>query len=139
MVTTRMLCIKFPDVVCKNINIYVTFLPIFVRVKYLAFILGLLLQVLTCFPCSDTEECTPVQITVTDHPVTTHDNHRHENESCSPFCVCSCCAAVTVFVPEIYPLFPEIKKFETRATYIIGQEQLHSYEDQNIWQPPQLS
>ena len=107
--------------------------------KYLALLLSLLMQVLTCLPCSDTEECRPVTAHVANDGIPSHEDHRHENERCSPFCVCSCCAAVTVCIPEIYPLMPVPEKFETAISYIMGQEQFHSHEDQKIWQPPQLS
>ncbi len=98
--------------------------------------MGFFLLYLSCLPCGDSMECNikeEVKISVTDN----HQEHNHDAESCTPFCVCSCCAAsayyspfsksqVTkiVFQPSMYPLYDVA--FNAEVYY-------------SIWQPPKIS
>lgn len=104
--------------------------------KFLFFIMGFFLLYLSCLPCGDSKECnvkTPVEISATDN----HQQHNHPAEICTPFCICSCCAASAfystfskaqvnkiVFQSQKYPLYNVA--FNTEAHY-------------SIFQPPKLS
>jgi len=63
--------------------------------KLLAAILSIYILVLTALPCIDEPEDHSVQKNVITQNST--DNHQHEENHCSPFCTCQCCATPVVF------------------------------------------
>src|SRR5690349_4783185 len=99
--------------------------------KLLVFIMSLLVLGLSCLPCS--------YETMLEHKITKHDredaDHNHD-DSCSPFCHCTCCAGFSVnhFTATVSECALSNSKFFT------------DYLPDNIievslpiWQPPQLS
>lgn len=79
----------------------------------------------------------------TEQPQTTisaNNNHAHNDnkkETCSPFCICSCCG-VRVSLP-IQILFPTAA-LDTKTTKQFSNYTFSFQSVQfNIWQPPKLS
>jgi len=91
---------------------------------------------LSCFACSDGEECN-VQAEAKISATNSHEQHNHDTEACTPFCTCSCCAVSTfysnaakahtpkvVFQSEKYPLY----------NIAFNTEVYHC-----VWHPPKIS
>jgi hypothetical protein len=102
-------------------------------------ILAFYVAVLSCFPCQDA----PARLAHDSSPQAglVHDDAGHKDQPgdfCSPFCICSCCASVSMppmvfgFVPpSSLPDNPE-KSFQYKASF--NQTNAHL-----IWQPPRLA
>lgn len=87
---------------------------------------------LAVIPCGDKGDCNEVNPTAMQN---THQEE-HEDEMCTPFCVCSCCAThfvvksfqsiqnQTAVINTVYTVLPESKT----STAVIP-----------IWQPPKLA
>jgi len=91
---------------------------------------------MSCLPCNDIKECNDLQKTSISAKGQ-HQGHNHSAETCTPFCICSCCA--------VSPLYYSIIK--TPATGIEFLPGKHPLQDERvitdvyfaIWQPPQLT
>lgn len=102
--------------------------------RLIAFILNIMIVVFSCLPCSDANasEKTGVQYEMSTAKSTHHD---HQKDSCSPFCICSCCAMVYMHTGLILfttngPLgTPVYNNFLSPHTQQIAIA---------IWQPPKL-
>ncbi len=86
---------------------------------------------LAVIPCGDEGECNEVK-----HEQTSQNSGDHENEICTPFCVCSCCATHFVVKPfqTIHTQIAEIN-----SKYIVHPESEISTAVIVIWQPPKLA
>lgn len=114
-------------------KITLTFAP----VRVFASMLSIYLLFLALLPCGDRQECTlflenPAISTSSDH-----ENHEHENEYCSPFCLCSCCGlsmnkecVEITYLNSIARLPSSIPQYEEKAPRDIYF---------SIWQPPKIS
>jgi len=102
--------------------------------RLLAFILGFLVLVLSCVPCKDTsfadKSAYAKQLTKTAPDDDTHD------DSCSPFCHCSCCASVSIehHVAVVEDPLPAFAVLHT-PRYIESIREISI----PVWQPPKLS
>jgi hypothetical protein len=104
-------------------------------VKWFPFILSLYILGLSCLPCGDNAVCAEDAATL-DITASGHDDHEHQADLCSPFCVCICCGMtftpgydkipVTEIPPVHQTIIPSHTNFFTPEVYI------------NIWQPPKL-
>lgn len=101
--------------------------------KIITGLLSAYLLMLMVMPCSDAH----AQIVTTSHAqISQLDNDHHDVELCTPFCVCSVCAAAIVLQPTVEfeaiqfdPYFKEASNFYSFiASSFFG----------SIWQPPQL-
>lgn len=93
--------------------------------------------ILSVLPCTDKEECNePTQTHISIN--TEHQNHNHETEHCSPFCICACCG--TNISITFFTTFQIIERpiFNTSISYSLFNEHIKSNFFGNIWQPPQL-
>ena len=104
---------------------------------WLKIIFPFYLLILTCMPCADNcyDEVQPTQTTIST--TDTHSHNDTEKESCSPFCICSCCSIpVSISSPILFPsaiiIAQSINKF-SNYTFSFQSVQF------NIWQPPKLS
>ena len=88
---------------------------------------------LSVMPCNDEQDCKEAKHT---EQVAQADNHEHENEVCTPFCVCSCCATHILFSNfsndfsidnERATVYTEPANAELRSAII------------SVWQPPKLT
>ncbi|MBC7938093.1 MAG: hypothetical protein H7Y86_22315 [Rhizobacter sp.] len=87
---------------------------------------------LSCMPCGDSSDCSveeKVSVVLNDSD---HQDHEDE-ENCTPFCVCACCAAPVFQAQAVIA----IKKFSQQIVLnIYPEEKFFSASFGNIWQPP---
>jgi len=103
--------------------------------KYLALLISLYCTFLAILPCQDREDVA-AQVT---HVIIQKGHatpERCSQETCPPFCNCTCCSSarqvvsktsLTVFTKTVVPVYPGLSTPETQSKAI------------SIWQPPQLS
>lgn len=103
--------------------------------KYIALIFSLYFALLALLPCQDREDMM-ASITHSTFQKSHAPNDERGQETCPPFCTCSCCSTARhlteVVRTEIFTktIFTEYPHLEIPAL----QEQ-----PINIWQPPQIS
>ncbi len=90
--------------------------------------------VLSLAPCGDSVECGERNKTEKSH-----NSHKHENENCTPFCICTCCGQ-PVASNINYPVVQTVSKPEifNKSVAIYNQTFFPKY-CANIWQPPKIS
>ena len=102
--------------------------------KFLAFIVSILVLAQSVMPCGDKESITSEAKSKTE--LTKANNQQpDQRDDCSPFCSCSCCAGVAFLAPSM------------KVSYLIAQMTPVYYGTITthlfrialpIWQPPQL-
>lgn len=102
--------------------------------KFFAFIMAIIVLVLSCMPCTDTFAMTTrkAKTEITKSPA----SHNQPSDACSPFCQCACCAGFSVY--------HSLNRFAIIEVMVINQH-YSSYLPSEIievslpvWQPPQL-
>ena len=104
--------------------------------KWSAFLLGIYVLLLSFLPCADSRECNVASGPRVMVLKSGHEGHDHQQESCTPFCICACCGTVTIFQQAVsFPVPP--KRLQERPEFhdVIS---FHSYDFHTVWQPPQL-
>jgi len=102
--------------------------------KALAVILSLYIFILATLPCVDR----PIEKALHQSGLSCKDadNHEHESDHCSPFCVCNCCGNPVVSMESF--LLSNVFQFSEKLVFwytpIIESNPYHF-----IWQPPKLS
>src|SRR5690348_13758934 len=92
---------------------------------------------LSVFPCSDRNSCADEKMNgITVVETGTHNHSSSEQDFCSPFCNCACCA-VSVQVTIGNVLLPSFSH-NTKAL-IPYQEKSLLNSPHSIWQPPRLA
>ncbi len=99
--------------------------------KIISFIFSFYFFTLAIIPCCDETECNELEQT-TIAQSQDHSTHQHENEICSPFCICSCCGGITI-ITETVSTGTEIVTTELQA--VSSNSKLLSVY-LAIWQPP---
>ncbi len=107
--------------------------------KFLTYLFSLYILALSIMPCSDLQnECSELN-TKSSHNQK-HDHQTDHEDSCSPFCTCSCCGMViafnfenTSFRIKALRLFPQ-----NRKEVIIKNSIFYSNFYGSIWQPPKV-
>ncbi|WP_291086628.1 DUF6660 family protein [Flavobacterium sp. BFFFF1] len=130
-----------------SINFYIKFpqsrhciktFVIFTTVKTLSLILSCLFAVLSCIPCADGGD----DAGCSDSKATTEkgsaDNDHKGSDLCSPFCICSCCAAHAINFSTALTFEPVMISELISRQEIIYKSPLASSFTGSIWQPPQL-
>ena len=102
--------------------------------KFFTIIFSIYILVLSLAPCSDSVECDEGNKTEQSH-----NNHKHENENCTPFCICACCGQ-PVASNINYPVAQTVSKPEifNKSISIYNQTFISQF-NANIWQPPKIS
>lgn len=97
-----------------------------------ALLFSLYILLLTALPCADA----PTGKHRHEDPVAQNAPSHADNDQCSPFCTCNCCAMAMVC---------QVQAVDFKVTTIV-REQLTEYptffvpqRSGDIWQPPQLS
>jgi hypothetical protein len=107
-------------------------------VKVIRFIFTLYITFVTVYPCSDGNTCLDEQkagITVVNE--STHEHGSSERDLCTPFCICSCCAAQVQISSLAYQ---EFLTFEHNTKQLaLYFERPISNTSHSIWQPPKIS
>ena len=95
--------------------------------------MAIIVLVQSCMPCTDVFANKPVKASA--EITKTRESKEANNECCSPFCQCACCAGFTFTfypVPSITPVpevCPQYTELNTRSIIEVSLP---------IWQPPQL-
>jgi hypothetical protein len=96
-------------------------------------LLSIYFLTLSALPCTDEQVGAEKQDT--ELTVAGHTSHDHEQETCSPFCICACCG-VSVFL--------SMNTCEIRITEVPVNNSIPFVSGQvlevpqSIWQPPKL-
>ena len=104
--------------------------------KFLAFILSIIVLALTCVPCTDAEGLTmhsgknDASITKANCPF-----GADQRDDCSPFCTCNCCAGFSIHNNITSLSSIEIYTKLQFATYLPANTAEISLP---VWQPPRL-
>jgi hypothetical protein len=106
---------------------------IFVQLKRALYILFCFYFIyLAAMPCGDKGDCNEINPTAAQ---STHQEE-HQDEMCTPFCICSCCA--THFLVKDFP--PTLKPVAVINTvYTVHKESKISSAIISIWQPPKIA
>ncbi len=84
-------------------------------------------------------ECNTSMNTAIVAAATDHDNHQHEDESCSPFCSCACCGQVCYINFQLTNMAVVTSLANTAQYFMYTNSFLPSNLFGNIWQPPKCS
>ncbi|HEY1045855.1 MAG TPA: DUF6660 family protein [Bacteroidia bacterium] len=100
--------------------------------KILTNALWVYLLTLLVLPCNDNcgSESHEQPITMEQ----AQDHHEEENDLCTPFCICSCCAT-PVLVDQVSDLELNIAEFAGHSDYYHSSFSSYSH---SIWQPPKI-
>jgi hypothetical protein len=102
--------------------------------NYIATLLVIYMIALMLLPCSDA--CSSHQHNIPSNVQTAQDYHQADEDVCSPFCFCSCCATpMTIYHLQTFGFIPHltVQDFSTiELAFICNAEA-------TIWQPPKLS
>jgi hypothetical protein len=93
------------------------------------------IMALTIMPCTDSITCENKTSTASTQQ---HDHREDDTDSCSPFCVCSCCGVAGVLFSSPTLFFERIKKADTpilASTYNSAFISTYFY---TFWQPPKI-
>jgi hypothetical protein len=107
-------------------------------VKVIQLLFALHVLFLAVYPCSDKETCIDEMktgITFIDNG--SHDHNTSEQDFCTPFCICSCCAA-HIQVNQVSDISIATLVHNTKlATFYFQRPLLNNAK--SIWQPPKLA
>jgi hypothetical protein len=113
-------------------------LSIFAPMKAIVFFMAIYILVLSAVPCNDMHnKCNSKNV---KSVLTQNHNHQQDkDDSCTPFCTCSCCSASVVAL-NFTPF--RIKKpavFSITQKIIIRNFSFVSNYFGTIWQPPKIT
>jgi len=102
--------------------------------KTLAGLLAIYMLALVVMPCMDT--CDSQHHNTITTIQSAQEHHEAENDICSPFCSCNCCASFIVIssVVSITTFFPPTDK-----DFPIYDAPFYSSISADHWQPPKIS
>lgn len=99
------------------------------------FLFSIYFFVIFTMPCGDIVERNTKSLNSSIELTTDHETHDHQQESCSPFCICSCCGTTAITIAtnihEISVAVITVNQFFSQPTSHITEVSLA------IWQPPQ--
>lgn len=104
--------------------------------KLFTFFLAIYLVSLALIPCGDKKDCNlAAKQGISAIASETHSKKAHAEETCTPFCICSCCSiSMNAAIAVIYISIPSEKVDNTIAftkTYPLGSQL-------SVWQPPKI-
>ncbi len=107
--------------------------------RFITFLLAIYILLLSIVPCSDTHnDCVTKDTQKKEIGTSHHDHNQDQDDNCSPFCTCSCCAmAYTVMNFSQYEC-KVLKEYTFSEKVAIPEESYHSNYYGNIWQPPKI-
>jgi hypothetical protein len=103
-------------------------------VKIILYLFSFYIILLSCLPCVDAESnLSHDKVTITDS-----SQHHHDNDFCSPLCICNCCGTPGFAYDTIptYTFFsiPNLIDKKTPEYQSISTSNFFG----SIWQPPQI-
>jgi hypothetical protein len=84
-------------------------------------------------PCGDKDDCNEA---THSQQTAQKEHHEHQDEACTPFCVCSCCAS-PILHSNVSQDFIVINEMSTVASQPKGLKLLSAFV--SIWQPPKIA
>ncbi|RYY71277.1 MAG: hypothetical protein EOO13_03675 [Chitinophagaceae bacterium] len=103
--------------------------------KYFTVLMSLYMLLLSCMPCNDSIDCNEDTGVSVVSKTADHNDHEDE-ENCTPFCVCACCAAPVFQAPVAFT----IRKFCPRIQLnFYLEEAFYTTSQSRIWQPPRIA
>ncbi|MFZ6011664.1 MAG: DUF6660 family protein [Bacteroidota bacterium] len=105
--------------------------------KVIRFIFALYVLFLAVYPCSDSNTCVDEQ--KAGVALIASDDHAHtsnEQDSCTPFCICSCCAA-HIQLHKAADISFALLIHNTQLTTLYQEKPLLNTSN-SIWQPPRI-
>jgi len=103
--------------------------------KFLTFIMAFLVLTLSCLPCADCDAVMKDNKAKTALTKTSGAKHNDHEDSCSPFCHCTCCS--THLVVQNIPFF-SFNRFSSFTHFQSLIEDNLLERSNPVWQPPQL-
>ncbi len=102
-------------------------------------ILSLIILIISCMPCADKEANNSAHMAAQFAAADMDHSHEKQNDSCSPFCICSCCGVqVLSYASAITYDFPvPAKTIKCPLPSYISVVASNFYG--SIWQPPQIA
>ncbi len=103
--------------------------------KIVAFILSILILVMSVRPCSDgstISSCESAEYSGCHHD--TGDQRGGVEDDCSPFCVCQCCG-ITLFMPDFIPSYEVLDDFHFGYSFLYSFDYSFDYST-GVWHPP---
>lgn len=100
----------------------------------LAYLLAFYVLALSCIPCQDEAPLPASSIEAV--ATSTGDPHQEVIDLCSPFCICACCASVTIGATVAALPESAVSQLIPSAGFSYLQI-LYTGEMAGIWQPPQ--
>lgn len=105
---------------------------------FVAYVLALYVVMLSCIPCQDDVAFKAGSVSPAAVVSDAGDGHGEALDLCSPFCICACCAGVTIVKPA--PGLPETglvpRPSVAGVPYI---SPIYAGDPAGIWQPPKIS
>jgi len=104
-------------------------------VKFIHLILSIYIIALSCLPCSDAGD----YIKNKKASVTTQEKSAsgHQDDSCSPFCICNCCHSSGFYKTADYITAAAIKINRENTKMEYSPVFLSNFYT-SIWQPPKI-
>ena len=105
------------------------------RMKYLAFIFSIYFVLLALLPCQDRNEIATQVKTLASVQKSHPGNDQCGQESCPPFCSCTCCStARKLTANSVFAIFTQTiaRSYAEHAVAAICEQSVA------IWQPPQI-
>lgn len=103
--------------------------------KFFAFIMAFLVLALSVMPCADTSAAPKDPKAKTEVTKTADQPDHEEDDSCSPFCHCACCAGFSI--NHTLSIVTKVPKYsQSHETSFLPKEVIEIVLP--IWQPPRL-
>ncbi len=103
---------------------------------FVAYLMAFYVVALSCIPCQDEVELLPDSHVTAMAAADFDHGHREVVDLCSPFCICACCASVTVTL-TVAALPESIVSQLIPPAYFSYLQTLYTGDRSGIWQPPQ--
>lgn len=101
--------------------------------KRLGLFMAFYMLLLSAMPCADDTDCESDLNTMGIELTQQDQDHKEHEENCSPFCICTCCAASAIHWPVI---LKHKTYFQDKIQNVYLSEHLYSADLASIWQPP---
>lgn len=106
-------------------------------VKLLTLVFSFYFLALPCMPCMDKSECKE-QAGTTSITAGSHAGHQDEDESCAPFCNCTCCGQIVSESSSALKMATVKQPPDKKQPAFYCSISLPSDYFGNIWQPPRI-
>jgi hypothetical protein len=103
--------------------------------KLFAFLMAFLILTLGIIPCADAEGGAYDGKAKTELSKTNHPQDDQQQDDCSPFCHCTCCAGS--FINRYIPGFNITLHYKSKLSNCFSPSELKEIS-LPIWQPPQI-